>query len=62
MIPVSEKKDIPLSDRDRLTKFSAVNRKSEESCLMKLPGLLNLNEEKTPLSKNWKKKNRILSG
>lgn len=41
LIPVSEKKVIPSSGRDRLTKFLVVNRKSEENYLTKLPVSLN---------------------
>src|SRR5574344_2110860 len=56
MIPVSEKKDIPLSVRGRLIRFLAENLKKEESFLMKLQVLLSLRDVKMPLLRNLKMK------
>ncbi len=56
MIPVSEKKDIPLSVRARLIRFLAENLKKEESFLMKLQVLLSLSDVKMPLLRNLKMK------
>ena len=56
MIPVSEKKDIPLSVRVRLIRFLAENLKKEESFLMKLQVLLSLRDVKMPLLRNLKMK------
>ena len=46
LIQVSARKAILLSDRGRSTKFSAVNRKREESFLMKQQELSNISVEK----------------
>ena len=45
----------------RSTRFSAVNRKREESFLMRQQVLLNLREERIPRLKNWRKNARTWS-
>lgn len=59
LIPVSEKKVIPSSGRDRLTKFLVVNRKSEENYLTKLPVSLNSRKERLLLRKIWRQNVKI---
>ena len=48
MIPVSEKKATPSSDRVRLSGFLTVSRRSVESFLTRLPELSNIKSEKQP--------------
>ena len=54
-----EKKVIPSSGRDRLTKFLVVNRKSEENYLTKLPVSLNSRKERLLLRKIWRQNVKI---
>lgn len=59
LIPVSEKKVIPSSGRDRLTKFLVVNRKSVANYLTKLPELLNSRKGSLLLRKIWRLNDKI---